>query len=566
MSFVIAAPEMVTDAATNLVKIGSTISAANAAAATPTSGLLAAGADEVSVAVATMFGAHAKAYQALSAQAAAFHQQFVQLLNAGAGSYAGAEAANASALQVVEDDLLGVINAPTDALLGRPVIGNGTNGTTNALGVGTPGGPGGLLYGVGGDGGDSIADGVAGGAGGRAGLIGTGGTGGMGGWGASGGAGGTGGWLWGSGGAGGIGGPMGTGGVGGSARLLGSGGIGGLGGELGGAGGSGGAGGLLFGNGGAGGNGGVSDGYAGVVAGGFGGAGGAAGLLGEHGAAGASGGAPTIPVQVDQEINRPYVDASIGGGPNSQLVLDTGSKGLIVPPQDVNFASLGAAGPSGQVIYGEAGVTTTENYTTYTTRVNFGNGIVSMPTTIGVVTSVTQTDNGVNTTLPASAGFAVLGVGVNPSGGPLSTSPVQALPGNLDQGLLINEPAGTVQFGANPLTYFASSNGAPATTLRVSADGGSLQTLSNSYIDSGGLWGDLPASLGTGSVNGVVPEGTSLLFYTSDGTPLYSQTVGAAPTAPGVGSPLNTGNYPFTLMPIYLAYNPSGTGTFYFDN
>lgn len=48
MQFVIAAPEFVAAAATDLANIGSTISAANVAAAAPTSGVLAAGADEVS--------------------------------------------------------------------------------------------------------------------------------------------------------------------------------------------------------------------------------------------------------------------------------------------------------------------------------------------------------------------------------------------------------------------------------------------------------------------------------------------------------------------------------------
>jgi hypothetical protein len=72
MSFVIAAPEFVSAAASDLANIGSAIGQANAAAALPTSGVLAAGADEVSAAVASLFGAHAQAYQALSAQAASF--------------------------------------------------------------------------------------------------------------------------------------------------------------------------------------------------------------------------------------------------------------------------------------------------------------------------------------------------------------------------------------------------------------------------------------------------------------------------------------------------------------
>ena len=46
----------------------------------PTSSVSAAGADSVSAAIAQLFGAHAQAYQAISAQAAQFHEQFVQLM------------------------------------------------------------------------------------------------------------------------------------------------------------------------------------------------------------------------------------------------------------------------------------------------------------------------------------------------------------------------------------------------------------------------------------------------------------------------------------------------------
>ncbi|TKZ14873.1 hypothetical protein B7493_03005 [Mycobacterium tuberculosis variant bovis] len=141
MSFVVAAPEVVVAAASDLAGIGSAIGAANAAAAVPTMGVLAAGADEVSAAVADLFGAHAQAYQALSAQAALFHEQFVHAMTAGAGAYAGAEAADAAALDV--------LNGPFQALFGRPLIGDGANGAP-----GQPGGPGGLLYGNGGNGGN----------------------------------------------------------------------------------------------------------------------------------------------------------------------------------------------------------------------------------------------------------------------------------------------------------------------------------------------------------------------------------------------------------------------------
>jgi hypothetical protein len=149
MSFVIAAPEFVTAAASDVANIGSTISAANAAAAGPTTAVIPAAADEVSAAITSLFNAHAQGFQAFSAQAAAFHDQFVQLMNAGAGQYAAAEAANASPLQTVRQDLLNVVNAPTEALLGRPLIGNGGNaGAVATTGTGGAGGTVELLLGA----------------------------------------------------------------------------------------------------------------------------------------------------------------------------------------------------------------------------------------------------------------------------------------------------------------------------------------------------------------------------------------------------------------------------------
>lgn len=144
MSLLITSPATVAAAATHLAGIGSALSTANAAAAAPTTALSVAGADEVSVLIAALFEAYAQEYQALSAQALAFHDQFVQALNMGAVCYAAAETANATplqALQTVQQNVLTVVNAPTQALLGRPIIGNGANGLPN---TGQDGGPGGL--------------------------------------------------------------------------------------------------------------------------------------------------------------------------------------------------------------------------------------------------------------------------------------------------------------------------------------------------------------------------------------------------------------------------------------
>lgn len=99
MTFVIAAPDLVTVAATDLENIGSTLGAASSAAAGSTTAVLPAAEDEVSAAIATLFGLHGRMFQALSAQAAAFHEQFVQVLNAAAGAYASTEAAGIAPLR-----------------------------------------------------------------------------------------------------------------------------------------------------------------------------------------------------------------------------------------------------------------------------------------------------------------------------------------------------------------------------------------------------------------------------------------------------------------------------------
>jgi hypothetical protein len=94
MSFVTAQPTELTAAAENLEGIGSTLAAQNIAAAAPTTGVLPAAADEVSALTAAQFATHAQMYQAISAQAAAIHEAFVNTLGVSAGSYSATEAAN----------------------------------------------------------------------------------------------------------------------------------------------------------------------------------------------------------------------------------------------------------------------------------------------------------------------------------------------------------------------------------------------------------------------------------------------------------------------------------------
>ena len=95
MSFVVAAPDAVSTVAQDLAGIHSSLSQATAAATGPTTAIVAAAEDEVSAAVAALFGAFGQEYQAVGARAAAFHEQFVGALNGTAAAYLGAEAENA---------------------------------------------------------------------------------------------------------------------------------------------------------------------------------------------------------------------------------------------------------------------------------------------------------------------------------------------------------------------------------------------------------------------------------------------------------------------------------------
>jgi PE family len=118
MSFMIATPDLVQGAAQDLAGIRSSLAEATATAAGPTTGVAAAAQDEVSVAMASLFGGVGQEFQALSAQAQAFHAEFVNLMNAGAGAYVAAEGA-------AGQTLMSAAPAPAQALLGGSVIGGG---------------------------------------------------------------------------------------------------------------------------------------------------------------------------------------------------------------------------------------------------------------------------------------------------------------------------------------------------------------------------------------------------------------------------------------------------------
>lgn len=481
---VVIAQELIASAGADLVNLGDAINAATAAVSKPTSGLLPAAADEVSAAIANLFSEHGQAFQVLSAQTSTYHVRFTRLLNGGVAQYVSAEAAAASPLNSV----LAVINTPTELLLGRPLIGNGTDGTA----ANPNGGHGGLLYGSGGNGYSQTAPGVAGGAGGSAGLIGDGGTGGAGGAAAPGGKGGLGGWLW-----------------------------------------------------------------------------------GNNGAAGTA--APVnLAVPLGMDGNFPVVTVSVNGGPAVPVLLDTGSAGLVVPFWHVGWQNLGLPSGFDVIRYGN-GVSIL--YANFNTTVDFGGGAVTAPTNVQVgLLPIPRNLDGL--VLIASGngfgpnGHGILGVGPNINSyaiGGQGTVVTTALPGQLNEGILIDLPQGYIQFGPNTGTPITAVTGVPVTRLDVQFGGynplGPYYSVT-SIVDSGGNHGSIPGViLGTGQTSGVLPAGTVISVSTNDNQTLLYSYMTTATNSPvvTVNSPMNTGILPFLLGPVYISNSPSGVGTVVFN-
>jgi hypothetical protein len=119
----IAQPEAMAAAAADAEHIGAVISAARAAAAGQTTGLLAADEDEVSAIAAALFGAYGQECQALLQQAAQFNQRFAAALAAAGNAYAQAEAGAQALLSgnAAPATLAGTLTTPPAPAPGDPI-------------------------------------------------------------------------------------------------------------------------------------------------------------------------------------------------------------------------------------------------------------------------------------------------------------------------------------------------------------------------------------------------------------------------------------------------------------
>ncbi|TGD89709.1 hypothetical protein BayCH28_03670 [Mycolicibacterium sp. CH28] len=264
-----------------------------------------------------------------------------------------------------------------------------------------------------------------------------------------------------------------------------------------------------------------------------------------------------VPVTM-KSTTEPIVYISVNGGPSVPVLVDTGSSGLVLTSASVgNAAPLGSPTGTGSSAY-SGGLT--YDYTTYTTTVDFGNGIVSGPTSVNIVD---QADEAQALAFFNQLGGAsgVLGIGAN-AAGPGPSIPTTALSGEMSDGVFLYQGlffglAGVMVFGPNPLPTRASVPGAPDAYLQVKVNNGAPQTV-GAIIDSGGVYGTWYSNLAPGTVVSV---------YTMDGTLLYSYTI-TSQNAPDViaSGLINTGYTPFQQGPVYINYTaPDGIGSTDFD-
>jgi len=277
-----------------------------------------------------------------------------------------------------------------------------------------------------------------------------------------------------------------------------------------------------------------------------------------------------VPVQM-KAVTEPSVNVSINNGARKPMLVDTGSSGLIVTADSVGAADLGPPIGSGDITF-SGDLQTTFHYTTYLTTVDFGGGAVTTPTAVNIVDAA---DAAAFTDFLAPSGtVGILGVGANtygpgPGPGPGEgctnpgagcNIPTTSLPGELSDGFLLYQGPflglfGVMVLGPDPLATRVSVPGAPDAYVQVSVNDGAKQN-AYSIIDSGGVYGTLPAYLINGGTS--VPAGTKISVYTADGqTLLYSyNTVGgdASPTVVPDGELMNTGYTPFQQGPVYINY------------
>jgi hypothetical protein len=270
-------------------------------------------------------------------------------------------------------------------------------------------------------------------------------------------------------------------------------------------------------------------------------------------------------------VTEPTIQAAIGTGDPSTLLVDTGSSGLVVPWQELgtnDFSALeelfklglpenyGFSGYSGGVEYlylEYAGVPV--SYGTDGTDVL----TTSSPVDVEILSWSTNPGNifeNFQSFLSSNDVDGILGIGPDTAGP--TDSPFESYGGVLVD--LVGADKHLIVGGDNPLTGGILLDGSPSVsglTEKVTDSAGNLvgSTMVTNDLDSGGVYGTIPSSI----VGSGLTAGDKITVY--DGTtPLYSYVVGTdsiqQSTAPTVisGTSIDSGVVPFLSHEAYFDY------------
>jgi hypothetical protein len=277
-----------------------------------------------------------------------------------------------------------------------------------------------------------------------------------------------------------------------------------------------------------------------------------------------------IPINM-KEVTEPTVQASIGGGPDQTLLVDTGSSGLVIPWEDLgsnDFAALENLFALGSpTSFGESGYSGGVDYIYLTyndATVDYANGILTTtntPIDVEVLSWPTSFSSPLDFQqfLSDNASTGILGIGDSASDGGPTESPLQALG---YEGVTVDIPKGDLIVSpTNPGTAIDTLSGAPivtkALTETVTTSGGTVVGTSSvsDDIDSGGVYGTIPSSIASSTLaqgdKVSVYDGSTLLYQYTVGTDSLSQS--EAPTVIS-GSGIDSGIEPFLTHPVYIDY------------
>jgi hypothetical protein len=261
---------------------------------------------------------------------------------------------------------------------------------------------------------------------------------------------------------------------------------------------------------------------------------------------------------LDTPATEPAVNASIDGGSSVPVLVDTGSAGLVVPWQDLGSDSefqdlLNLGFPTGISESGYSGGVDYIYLTYNDVPVTYADGLTTDgPVDVEVYSWDPSnfgsyfTNDAFQNFLSGNAVNGILGIGDNAAGPTESPFQVAGFSGvEVTPKDLIIDPATPTG---------ATVDGAPISTLyeTVTTGGSTIGSTVSDDVDSGGVYGTIPASL----YSALEPGSVITVYSSQGGTELYSYPVGSSDTFPTSvsGTNIDSGYIPFTEEPIYINY------------